>query len=90
MKKEQSNYIVFLLGADNFDICKLIRKTAKEHSCIDELYEDCKIIAKQFEKYDKENYNKISQYESFERFLQEYDEEIKDFITRKTDDFDIN
>ena len=79
MEKKFDNYIVFLLGADNFDICKLIRDKAKKENCIDVMFEICKDIAEQFEKYDKKHIEK-NQYENFEKFLIKYEDEIIAYI----------
>lgn len=83
MGKDFDNYIVFLLGTDNFEISKEIRHLAEEFG-MDGIYEDCVYIAQQFEKYDKNNYNTTSQYESLEKFLATYDTEIKEFLHNRT------
>ena len=83
--ERQINYITFLLGTDNFDICDFIRAKALEFGAIDMIYDDCISIAKKFVKYDKKNYGIMGEYESFEHFIDEYDKEIRDFINDSID-----
>lgn len=83
--ERQINYIAFLLGTDNFDICDFIRAKALEFGAIDMIYDDCISIAKKFIKYDKKNYDIMGEYESFEHFIDEYDKEIRDFINDSID-----
>jgi hypothetical protein len=85
LDERQINYITFLLGADNFEICKFIRETAKDFGAIDMIYDDCISIAKKFVKYDKKNQDIMSEYESFEHFIDDYDKEIRDFISNDID-----
>lgn len=73
------DYITFLLIGDNFAISKTLREMAGEFG-MDEIYNACQYIATKFEEYDKDKYNYYSQYESLERFLKEYDKEIKYYI----------
>lgn len=88
MKKQNyDEYIVFILGTDNFDICKKIRDKAIEFG-MDGLYEICIYLATKFEKYDKDKYNTWSQYESLRRFLKEYEKEINDYLNNEIG-FDI-
>lgn len=83
--ERQINYIAFLLGTDNFDICDFIRAKALEFGAIDMIYDDCISIAKKFVKYDKKNQEIMGEYESFEHFIDEYDKEIRDFINDSID-----
>lgn len=76
----QRDYITFLLGADNFEICHFIRNLAKEHGDINLIYDDCYYIAGKFNEYDKRNYDIMSEYDSLSYFLKEYDKEIKEFL----------
>lgn len=87
--ERQINYIAFLLGTDNFEICKFIRETAKDFGEIDKIYDDCISIASKFAKYDKKNQDIMSEYESFEHFLRDYDKEIRDFINGDINDFEV-
>lgn len=65
-------YIVFVLGTDNFELSQYIRNNPKRYG-IDELYDLCIRIAKDFQEYDlaEERYNNYSQYESLTMFLEE-------------------
>lgn len=85
LDERQINYITFLLGADNFEICKFIRETAKDFGEIDKIYDDCNTIAHKFAEYDKKNQEIMGEYESFEHFLRDYDKEIRDFILNDID-----
>lgn len=89
LDERQINYIAFLLGTDNFDICKFIRAKAKEFGAIDKIYDDCISIASKFAKYDKKNQDIIGEYESFEHFIDDYDKEIRDFINGDINDFEV-
>ena len=73
------DYITFLLIGDNFAISKTLREMASEFG-MDEIYNACQYIATKFEEYDKDKYNYYSQYESLERFLKEYDIEIRNYL----------
>lgn len=82
-KKDYDEYIVFLLGADNFDVCHKLRKLAEQIG-MDGTYEYAVYIAQKF----NECYNYItkklkfnwSQYDCFEEFLFNYEEEILYYI----------
>lgn len=77
--KKYDDYVVFLLGMEDFDISKHIREIANEWSS-DSVYDDCIYIAKKFEIYDKDKYDTISQYDSLRHFLDEYNKEIMDYL----------
>lgn len=77
---ELKNYIVFLLGTDNFEISKIIRRQAKDKYDMFEMFENCNYIADRFLEYDKRNADTMGEYESFTHFLQEYYEQIIDFL----------
>lgn len=79
-QQRQRNYITFLLGSDNFDICHFIRNLAVENGNIDEIYDNCDCIASKFAKYDRKNQDIMGEYESFEHFLRDYDEQIRKFF----------
>lgn len=82
MKKQNfENYIVFILGTDNFEICKKIREIASREG-MDNIYENCIYIAKKFNEYDKNKYNYYSQYESLRRFLNDYNKEINEYLDK--------
>lgn len=87
--ERQINYIAFLLGTDNFDICEFIRAKAREFGAIDMIYDACNSIASKFVKYDKKNQDIMSEYESFEHFIYDYEKEIKDFINGDINDFEV-
>lgn len=72
-------YIVFLLGADTFEISSTIRYRSKLFG-MDTLYEDCCYIADKFLEYDKRNEDIMSQYESLCNFLEEYADELDEFL----------
>lgn len=73
--KKYDDYIVFLLGTDSHPVCEEIREIASEFG-IDDIYEDCVYVAKKFNIYDKDNYDTMSQYDSFLKFLDEYHKQI--------------
>ena len=82
-KKNYDEYIVFLLGADNFDVCHKLRKLAEQIG-MDETYEYAVYIAQKFNEYDdyvtKElNFN-WSQYDCFEEFLSKHETKINNYI----------
>lgn len=79
VNKDYDDYIVFLLGTDEFDVCNKIKKWAKNNYDMYGAYEMCVEIAKKFEKYDRQ-YPDCSQYDNFECFLDEYNKELIDFI----------
>lgn len=85
MLRENFYYIVFLLGSDSFKICDFIREQAKVNG-MDGIFEDCHYIAKQFEEFDDQNefYKTHSLYDTFEIFLNEYDEDIRKYFTDGT------
>lgn len=87
--ERQINYIAFLLGTDNFDICHFIREKGMEFGAIDMIYDDCISIAHKFAKYDKKNQDIMGEYESFEHFIRDYDKEIRDFINGDINDFEV-
>ena len=72
-------YIVFLLGADNFKVSQKIRQIALNFG-MDNLFDDCCYIADKFLQYDKRNEDYMSEYESLVMFLTEYEKEINDFL----------
>ena len=72
-------YIVFLLGADTFDISSTIRYRGKLFG-MDTLYDDCCYIADKFLEYDKRNEDIMGEYESLCNFLEEYADEIDEFL----------
>lgn len=78
MRDNYDNYIVFLLGADNFDVCKKIRSMCEEFG-MDEMYDACVYIAQMFQKYDDANWDK-PQYDNFAHFLNQYNKEIDIFL----------
>ena len=81
---EDNNYIVFLLGADNFgEITKELRFFGKEFG-MDTEYEKCKYIANKFYIYDKNNKN-ISEYDSLCKFIIKYEQQILDYIIKEKD-----
>jgi hypothetical protein len=82
---EYDDYIVFVLGTDNFDATVFIRELARREG-IDTAYNCCVYIAKKFQEYDiiTNNYNKISQYESLCNFLDDYYFEVKEYIDEGT------
>lgn len=66
--RDYDNYIVFVLGTDNFELSQYIRNNPKRYG-IDELYDFCIMVARDFEE-SKENANlSIGQYTALERFL---------------------
>lgn len=75
---EYDNYIVFLLGCDEFDVCQKIRRMCGEWGA-DSLYNDCVYIAKKFEEYDREHTN-YTQYDNFCAFIFEYKKEINSYL----------
>lgn len=82
---ELQNYIVFLLGTDNFDICKKIREQGKSKCDMFDMFEKCNYIASRFCEYDKRNADTMGEYESFTHFLQDYNNEINNFVENDTD-----
>lgn len=71
---DQLHYINFLLIGDSFQISQKLRNKASDWG-MDVLYDSCNNIAKAFCIYDQceENWNYMSEYESLENFLREYE-----------------
>lgn len=86
-KQTYDNYIVFLLGADDFAVSHKIRKLCKVFG-MDEMYAVCVYIAKVFEKYDNLYWDEGSQYDNFARFLEDYNDDIMAYIDSSVD-FDL-
>lgn len=78
--KNYDDYIVFLLGSDNFKVCQKIRELA-ELNGMDTLYDDCIEIAKKFNIYDMLS-PRIAQYDNFADFINKYENEILDYIIK--------
>jgi hypothetical protein len=79
--RNYDDYIVFLLGADDFKISKLIRKKAEELGDMFGAYELSITIAQKFEEYSEKYFMyDISTYEVFANYLEDYEKEIVDFI----------
>ena len=75
------NYIVFVLGADNFEISKIMRTISEQHGAIDEMYDQCVYLAKRFAEYDNiQNLCMTPPYEILEMFLKEYKEQILKYV----------
>jgi len=83
-EQRRASYIAFLLGIDNFFISHKIRDLNEEFAIPIELFEDCMFIAKKFLEYDKRNYNTMGEYESLEYFLQDYENEIVEYLENRT------
>ena len=81
ISNERLAYLKFLLVGDNFDISELLRNKASDWG-MDVLYDTCDIIATAGVYYDEfnENYNKLSEYDSFCNFLKDYDVPIRQLI----------
>ena len=75
---EYDNYIVFLLGCDEFGICQKIRDLCHEYG-VDSMYDDCIYVAKKFEEYDRKHQDN-ARYENFFDFLKIYEKELNDFL----------
>lgn len=81
-KNDFDNYIVFLLGSDNFEVCNLLRNAMSEWGA-DGVYEMCIYLAQKFYEYDHTRpYTNKSLYDSFSDFLQEYEDSIKEYINK--------
>lgn len=84
--KTYDDYIVFVLGTDNFIFSQKLRNMYDLG--MDELYGICVYIAQKFEEYDNYTidlgYN-ISQYENLCRFLDKYVTQIDDYLIDKTE-----
>ena len=79
--RNYDDYIVFLLGADNFKISKSIRKKAEELGDMFGVYELCVTLAQKFEEYSEKYFMyDISTYDVFANYLEDYEKEIVDFI----------
>lgn len=75
-------YIKFLLIGDEFNISLLLRDKAK-YCGMDTVYsDDCDYIARAFNLYDalSGNYKTISMYDSLNKFLELYDDVLKDVV----------
>lgn len=83
----RESYATFLLIGDQFPISKTIRELSVFEG-MDTMFDDCMYIAKRFAEYDTQYSDTYSLYESFEKFLAEYEEEIMDFLIHSTA-FDI-
>lgn len=84
--KTYDDYIVFVLGADDFDLSQKLRN--RYDLGMDELYGICVYIAQKFEEYD--NYtidmgHNISQYDNLRRFLRKYEKQIDDYLIDYTE-----
>lgn len=82
--KNQLNYIMFVLGADSFEISEMLRERATDWG-MDGLYDNCECIAHAFAIYDwcTDNQEYMSEYESLVGFLSHYDDLIKSFINNE-------
>ena len=67
-KKKYDDYIVFVLGTDNFELSLYIRSNPK-HYGIDELYDFCIKVAQDFEESEENKILSISQYTALDKFL---------------------
>ena len=86
MEEFYDDYIVFVLGTDNFEISKQLRTIAELNGNIDEVYDMCVHIAKKFAVYDnKLNLLTTPSYEILCMFMKEYKQEILDYIFKKKD-----
>lgn len=65
---DYDEYIVFILGFDNFELSQYIRMNPKHYGA-DEIYDFCVMIAKDFEKSEENKNLAIGQYTALERFL---------------------
>ena len=79
----RESYATFLLIGDQFPISKTIRELSVFEG-MDTMFDDCMYIAKRFAEYDTQYSDTYSLYESFEKFLAEYEEEIMDFLIHGT------
>ena len=79
--RNYNDYIVFLLGADDFKISKLRRKKADALGDMFGVYELCVTLAQKFEEYSEKYFTyDISTYDVFANYLEDYEKEIIDFI----------
>lgn len=67
---EYNDYIVFVLGIDNFEISNYIRNNPKRYG-VDELYDLCIQIAIDFEDSEYNHDLTISTYDALQQFLEE-------------------
>ena len=89
LDKNQINYITFILGADDFEICHKLRKLPSAIGIgIDELYDLTNTIATAFAIYDTTHNASadISEYQSLTDFLRDYETEITNFINGTIND----
>lgn len=84
--KTYDDYIVFVLGTDNFNFSQKLRNMYDLG--MDELYGICIYIAQKFDEYDNYTidmgYN-IPQYENLCRFLHKYEKQIDDYLIDYTE-----
>ncbi len=80
-QKNYDNYIVYILGADDFNICKELRDLGASFG-MDVAYNKAVAIAQKFELYDKQLPH-ISQYLNLTTFIEYYNEQLLDFINDK-------
>lgn len=83
LDKTQINYITFILGADNFEICHKLRRLPSVIGIgMDELYDLTNTIATAFAIYDTTHKASadMSEYDSLNNFLITYKTEIENFI----------
>lgn len=76
------DYLKFLLIGDEFNISQLLRDKAR-YCGMDTLYsDDCDYIARGFNLYDElsGNYETMPMYDSLNKFLELYDEVLRDVI----------
>lgn len=82
-EKNYSDYIVYILGADNFDISIKLRNYGAVFG-MDTAYNKAVAIAQKFELYDKQ-LPYISQYLNLTAFIEHYNEQLLDFIINDKD-----
>ena len=85
--KNYDDYIVFLLGADSFKVCDTFRTLSASYG-MDTMFEYCQHISAKFIEYDKKENLNISTYDSFARFLAQYEQQIDNYLFNNID-FDI-
>lgn len=86
---EKLSYVKFLLIGDTFPVSHKLRNMRDWG--MDELYDVCDTIAKVFNYYDEQSKNSehYSLYDSLEKFLKEYNEDILLYINGEIDDFHL-
>lgn len=89
MNSFYDEYIIFVLGVDYTTISRAIRDKLDECSDLYEMYNVCKTIAEQFEIYDQNNVNIMSQIDSFYKFIVDYEKELLDYINGDTQNFKV-